>query len=810
MPKYEITSPDGRTFEVQAPEGASQEEVLAYAQQNYGGPKDEQETSTLDNIKQGAGNLLAGAVRGAGSIGATLLAPVDMAKDAMDGKGLSLVSNRERRAQMDAGLESMGAEPDSVMFKGGKLVGEIAGTAGAGGVLANGVRAAGATRAMSGLEPITNAVATGLQTGGFRVGELAGTGLGAATRVATGAAAGGTAAAMVSPEDAALGAAIGGAFPVAVKAAGALAKTGMGINKFLGAASPEVRALALRAEELGIKIPADRLVDSKTLNAMASSLNYVPMSGRSATEEAMNTQLNRALSRTFGQDSSNVTQALRLAQDKLGGKFETTLAENGVNFDRQLLEDLAAVANKAETELGSDGLRPIEAKIREIVAKGESGMIDGKAAYAIKRDLDRLGKANAPNAWHAVELKRVLMDGLDRSLGPEKAAAFATVRRQYGNMLSLEKLAKNGVEGEVSVARIANLPNINNAELQEIADIAAQFVKPREAAHGSAQRVFGAGVAGTAAVLGGIGVPAAIATGAVMGAGRGMNKALNSEAMRRSILNPTAALPAEPAAMGAIAQGTQRALPLAGVALGAGAAAEEISGGSEAPGTALQMEPVGEQGAPELLPAVPGPLSAIDEPPAPSIADIGSATSVDQAIAAASAVMEMGATNAMREVLADAQAQAAPAPEPVAVSMALPPVDGVMSAEPSTTWYGRRGDGYEAIGDAQMAMRTRQKASPEMTWRVEAMPSGRYRLAGYEPVEQTAAMSMEGEGFAAPGPGFEPIMQPDGTLAVRGDVEQLRQILAEAGINAIPRQGAVLVGTRQAQAAMEVLGALAA
>jgi hypothetical protein len=39
MPKFEITSPDGRLFEVTAPAGASQDEVLAYAQQNFGQPK---------------------------------------------------------------------------------------------------------------------------------------------------------------------------------------------------------------------------------------------------------------------------------------------------------------------------------------------------------------------------------------------------------------------------------------------------------------------------------------------------------------------------------------------------------------------------------------------------------------------------------------------------------------------------------------------------------------------------------------------------------------------------------------------------
>jgi hypothetical protein len=521
----------------------------------------EQETaqpSTLDSIKQGAGNLAAGAVRGAGSIGATILAPVDMARDALAGKGLSLESNRQRRADMDSALQTMGAQPDSWMYRGGKLLGEIAGTAGTGGVLANGVRAAGATRAMSGLEPIVNGVARGLETGGFRVGELAGTGLGAATRLATGGAVGATAAGMVNPEDAGTGALIGAALPGATKVAG---KAGAAIRNALngGGASQEVRALAQRAQELGINIPADRMVNSRPLNAVASSLNYVPLSGRAATEDAMSSQLNRALSKTFGQDSSNVTLALRKADDALGGQFEKTLTQNGVAFDRQLLEDLAAVHNKAEAELGADALKPISNKITEIINKGQSGVIDGKAAYAIKRDLDRLGKGSTPNAWHALELKHRLMDALNRSLGPEQASAFAQTRQHYGTMLDIEKLAKNGVEGEVSVARLANMKNIKNSQVQELANIAAQFVKPRENAHGAAQRV----VLGTGAALGGLVSPGAIpalTAGAVLG--RGANTALNSQMAKNFVLGGNG-LVGEPETLGLLTRGAYRALPLA-------------------------------------------------------------------------------------------------------------------------------------------------------------------------------------------------------------------------------------------------------
>src|SRR3546814_4911928 len=35
MPNYQVTAPDGRKYRVTAPEGATQEQALAYAQQNY-------------------------------------------------------------------------------------------------------------------------------------------------------------------------------------------------------------------------------------------------------------------------------------------------------------------------------------------------------------------------------------------------------------------------------------------------------------------------------------------------------------------------------------------------------------------------------------------------------------------------------------------------------------------------------------------------------------------------------------------------------------------------------------------------------
>ena len=54
---------------------------------------------------------------------------------------------------------------------------------------------------------------------------------------------------------------------------------------------------------------------------------------------------------------------------------------------------------------------------------------------------------------------------------------------------------------------------------------------------------------------------------------------------------------------------------------------------------------------------------------------------------------------------------------------------GLTLVEP---WFGRKGGGYTTIGDAQQAMPGRQRKFPDLEWKVEQMPNGRYMLAGYE------------------------------------------------------------------------------
>lgn len=200
---------------------------------------------------QQVGNTAAGLVRGAGSIGATLLAPIDIASDALDGKGLSLESNRQRRAAMDGGLQAMGADPDSTMYQVGKLTGEVAGTLPVGGIVGRGVTALGAPRLGA---AVTSA---GFRTGAPAATTLAGRAGDIGIRATGGAISGGLTAAAVDPSQALTGAAVGAAVPQGLRVLGA---AGSVAGRAAGAAGRGVRAAIEPFTEGGRKAIASRVL----------------------------------------------------------------------------------------------------------------------------------------------------------------------------------------------------------------------------------------------------------------------------------------------------------------------------------------------------------------------------------------------------------------------------------------------------------------------------------------------------------------------------------------------------------------------
>lgn len=230
----EAELPDGTVLEF--PEGTSQDVIQRVVRQRMGAgapAKAEPQQSMIQKAQQQLTNLGGGMLRGAGSIGATILAPVDAAARAM-GIQNEFIGRDDRRQAMTGALRDMGADPESLAFQAGKIGTEIAGTAGAGGVIAKGAQAAGAAPS----------VIQALRTSG-----MAGATLG--QRVGAGAITGMAAGGVVDPADAATSGVIGGAVPLVGPA---LSAAGKGIRSAIGGTTgvgEEALAQALKAGKQG-------------------------------------------------------------------------------------------------------------------------------------------------------------------------------------------------------------------------------------------------------------------------------------------------------------------------------------------------------------------------------------------------------------------------------------------------------------------------------------------------------------------------------------------------------------------------------
>jgi histone H3/H4 len=434
-------------------------------------------TSMGGKIAKGLGNLAAGAIRGAGSIGATLLAPIDVASDAMAGKGLSLESNRQRRATMDAGLQELGADPDSLLYKGGKLAGEIAGTAGAGGAVAN---AAG--RAVPSLAPN---LLTSIRTAGMSAGGATGV-ANPLMRVAGGAVSGGASAALVDPEQAGAGAAIGAAAPFALQAAG---KAGNALGKVLRGPeqSADVATAIQAARASGYVIPptqARPTLGNRLLEGFSGKITTAQ--NASAKNQAV-TNAKAAEALGLAADTKITPDVLKTVRDQAGQAYQAIGSTGTVQPTQAYADALDKIAAPfIKTSASFPNAKP--SPVLELVDSLKSPTFDAAAAVEkIKQlrsgadDAFRTGSTDVGRASRsaASALEDALEQHLQQIGQPELLQAFKDGRKLIAKTYSVEK-ALNPATGSIDAKKLAAQAEKGkplSSELKEVADFAARFPK---------------------------------------------------------------------------------------------------------------------------------------------------------------------------------------------------------------------------------------------------------------------------------------------------------------------------------------------
>ncbi len=451
MPTFEITSPDGRRFRIDAPEGATQDDVMAYARANTPEAPKAEQTGPLDTMAMGAGRTLD---RWAAGLRSATPEPIRNAIDWTNNKlGMGQVPSIDRATQ-DENTRIFNEGP-AKQNPVSAFVGETLPAL----PVANPIGMA----ALGALEygtPTERATRAGLGYAGGKVGQALGAGVSR----------------LFGPESASIAPKLSDEF---------FANSG---NKW------------------GIPLSVGQRTQSKPAQIIESVVRNMP-GGSGVMADATDRTFgafNKAIGQTFGSDTASLTpEVLGSAKKRIGAAFNDLAERNRLQIDEPLYNESLRIAERANTELTPEHAKIAKNWLDKVWRDGGKDMtLPGTLYKAYDSQLGKLSKSSGGTLGNVLgDLRGVLRDAMDRSISPADQKAWQTARREYLNLQTVADATKN-MTGEVgdslSPARLLQAVNASqkNArfgsgnDLAELAQWAKGTLPDKIPNSGTAQRLL--------------------------------------------------------------------------------------------------------------------------------------------------------------------------------------------------------------------------------------------------------------------------------------------------------------------------------
>lgn len=419
MPKYIVTSPDGKDFEITAPEGATQDQVLEYSKQQFATQQPPAAKKQVDSVgsrmargvkdpvtglSQLLYNALPSSVQQAGDKANNFLAEYGLTSKIPEGGFNEMV--RQDEASYNA--------PDGVDWA--RLAGNVASPANLG--------------------PGALLKAKALTTGGRRV--AAGLGLGAA----------GGAMQPVTDED--YSGALGRNVLVGGLTGGALSGVGQGLASIIkpkASANPDVSMM----QSLGVDVTPGQALGGSS-SKLEQKLTSVPFLGsqiekrrQSTFDQFSNAMFNKA-GKPIGFETKNKGfEAIAELDDAVSDAYTKAIKKtSGVRIDNTFINNVANLSDLAAQTSNSDVKRVVDLQINKMLGKvTKADQILPETWKELDASLGKLirdeGDFTAKNALR--QLQSEWRQAAARS-NPEQAKLFSNADAGYKNLLILDKAAE--------------------------------------------------------------------------------------------------------------------------------------------------------------------------------------------------------------------------------------------------------------------------------------------------------------------------------------------------------------------------------
>lgn len=460
MTQYVVTAPSGEKFKITAPDGATQEQALAYAKAQWAQTPEHARASRIEALKRsnpaeydpsskefqakhgplGSNyeNFMAGAGKAVVDIGRGVK---QLGVDA--GNLVGLVSD-QTQAKLQTDIDASRERDAPLMKTGAGVTGNIAGNLAMmlipAGAAASGAKALGATRTAAALGGFMNP-----QT--LSGAALAGGVQGALQPVAT-------------SESRLLNAGVGAATGAAVTGATKLAsKIARPVKSALTAA--DQRAVQT-LDEAGVPLDAAQRTGSRFLQRMKNMLQDNPTTAGSQAvfREQQQRAYNRAVLATLGEQADAATpDVMTRASTRIGQVFDDIAERNPVKYSGALEMRLAAIEKAARDELDDAQFGVIRRQLNTILDKAAAGgnAIDGAAYQNMRTGLERIASGqDTAKGYYARQIRSALDQALEDSTSGVDANAIKIARGQWAKLKQIEPAIAADESGHISAAKLAN------------------------------------------------------------------------------------------------------------------------------------------------------------------------------------------------------------------------------------------------------------------------------------------------------------------------------------------------------------------
>lgn len=289
-------------------------------------------------------------------------------------------------------------------------------------------------------------------------------------------------------------------------------------------ALPERLQMADQLADEGVDLTAGQRTGSNKLRYMESEIG-----GARAQEfmERQGEQFTDAAMRRAGAGGRSTPANMTALRDRLGQGFNDISARNVVQADQPLVADLNRTFQDYGRVLPTEQRQIAQNLGQDIVTRFRQGggAMPGTDYQTIRSRLSRMAQSNRqrdPEFAEAIRsMRNALDDAMTRSVRPEDAQEWGTLRREYGNMKTLERAAagagENAAAGIISPAQLRTAATTGRRG--QYARAEGDFDELARAGEATMKPLPNSGTASRMAVRGAMSLPTAI--GAALGGSGG-------------------------------------------------------------------------------------------------------------------------------------------------------------------------------------------------------------------------------------------------------------------------------------------------